>query len=50
MPKDYVENAYKDYLSNFNQRNEIRFSHIMIEKYNYESQEEAFEKNKKYCQ
>ena len=42
IPEGYVENAYEEYLSKSNQRTEIRFSHVMIEKANYESNEEAF--------
>ena len=44
VPQDYVENAYDEYLSKSNERMEIRFSHVMIEKGNYESNEEAFQK------
>jgi peptidyl-prolyl cis-trans isomerase D len=44
IPEGYVENAYDDYLSRTNERMEIRFSHIMIEKANYESPEEAFQR------
>ena len=43
VPQGYVENAYADYLSKSNERMEIRFSHVMIEKGNYESNEEAFQ-------
>ena len=42
IPEGYVEDAYEEYLSKSNQRTEIRFSHVMIEKANYESNEEAF--------
>ena len=44
IPEGYVENAYNDYLSRTNERMEIRFSHIMIEKGNYDSPEEAFQR------
>jgi len=44
IPEGYVESAYDDYLSRTNERMEIRFSHIMIEKANYESPEEAFQR------
>ena len=44
IPEGYVENAYNDYLSRTNERMEIRFSHIMIEKVNYDSPEEAFQR------
>lgn len=43
IPEGYVENAYQDYLSKSNERMEIRFSHVMIEKENYDSSEEAFQ-------
>ncbi|MDC1150579.1 SurA N-terminal domain-containing protein [Gammaproteobacteria bacterium] len=43
IPEGYVENAYEDYLSTSNERMEIRFSHVMIEKENYDSSEEAFQ-------
>lgn len=42
IPEGYIANAYEEYLSKSNQRTEIRFSHVMIEKANYESNEEAF--------
>ena len=44
IPEGYVESAYDDYLSRTNERMEIRFSHIMIEKANYDSPEEAFQR------
>jgi len=44
IPEGYVESAYDDYLSRTNERMEIRFSHIMIEKANYGSPEEAFQR------
>ena len=44
IPEGYVESAYDDYLSRTNERMEIRFSHIMIEKANYDSTEEAFQR------
>ena len=40
---DNVDNVYEEYLSKSNERMEIRFSHVMIEKGNYESNEEAFQ-------
>ena len=43
IPQGYVENVYEEYLSKSNERMEIRFSHVMIEKGNYESNEEAFQ-------
>ena len=42
IPEGYVENVYKDYLLKSNESMEIRFSHVMIEKANYKSNEEAF--------
>ena len=44
IPEGYVESAYNDYLSRTNERVEIRFSHIMIEKANYDSPEGAFQR------
>tara|TARA_E500000178_G_scaffold315960_1_gene335296 strand:+ start:118 stop:1989 length:1872 start_codon:yes stop_codon:yes gene_type:complete len=44
IPEGYVENAYNDYLSRTNERMEIRFSHIMVEKANYDSSDEAFQR------
>ena len=43
IPEGFVENAYEEYLSKSNESMEIRFSHVMIEKANYESSEEAFQ-------
>ena len=43
IPQGYVDNVYEEYLSKSNERMEIRFSHVMIEKGNYESNEEAFQ-------
>jgi peptidyl-prolyl cis-trans isomerase D len=42
IPNGYIESAYDDYLAKNSQNQEIRFSHIMIEKLNYDSEEEAF--------
>ena len=42
IPEGYVENVYEDYLLKSNESMEIRFSHVMIEKANYKSNEEAF--------
>ena len=44
IPEGYIENAYEEYLSNTGQKMEIRFSHIMIEKVNYDSSEAAYQK------
>ena len=43
VPESYVDNAYADYLSSASGSDEIRFSHIMIEKSNHSSDEAAFE-------
>ena len=42
IPNGYIESAYDDYLAKNSQNQEIRFSHIMIEKLNHDSEEEAF--------
>jgi len=47
IPEGYLENAYKDYLSNFDSSAQTRISHIMIDKNNYESTSEAFDQIKK---
>ena len=44
IPEDYVENVYEEYLSNTNERMEMRFSHIMIDKASYDSNEDAYQK------
>ena len=44
IPEGYVENAYEEYLSNTGERLEIRFSHVMVEKANYDSNEAAYQK------
>jgi parvulin-like peptidyl-prolyl isomerase len=46
IPEGYLENAYKDYLSKFDSNAQTRISHIMIDKNNYESGSEAFDKIK----
>ena len=46
IPEDYVENSYKDYLSNFDNSAQTRISHIMIDKNNYESSSLAIDKIK----
>ena len=43
VPEGYIDNAYADYLSRASGRDEIRFSHIMIEKANHSSDEIAFD-------
>ena len=47
IPNGYIESAYDDYLAKNSQNQEIRFSHIMIEKLNHDSEEEAFNVIKK---
>ena len=47
IPEGYLENEYKDYLSNFDSSAQTRISHIMIDKNNYESTSEAFDQIKK---
>ena len=44
IPEGYVENAYEEYLSSAGDRLEIRFSHVMVEKANYASNEAAYQK------
>ena len=44
IPEGYVENAYEEYLSSAGERLEIRFSHVMVEKANYASNEAAYQK------
>ena len=44
IPEDYVENVYEEYLSNSSERMEMRFSHIMIDKASYDSNEDAYQK------
>ena len=43
VPESYIEDAYKEYLDNFSNSTQVRFSHIMIEKSNYESRDLAFD-------
>jgi peptidyl-prolyl cis-trans isomerase D len=43
VPDGYIETAYSDYLSKANERTQIRISHIMIDKSNYDSEESAFQ-------
>jgi len=43
VPEGYIDNAYADYLSRASGRDEIRFSHIMIEKANHSSDDIAFD-------
>ena len=46
IPEGYIENSYKDYLSNFDSSSQTRISHIMIDKNNYESINLAIDKIK----
>ena len=41
IPDDYLSNAYNQYLTNFENSAQIRISHIMIEKINYETRDAA---------
>ena len=43
IPDSYLENAYSQYLQSFDDRAQIRISHIMIDKINYDSRDLAFE-------
>ena len=43
VPESYIENAYKDYLSNFDNSAQTRISHIMIDKDKYESEKLAYD-------
>ena len=43
VPETYIEDAYKEYLENFSDSAQVRFSHIMVEKSNYETRDLAFE-------
>ncbi len=45
VPDGFVESAYNEYLSTSTERTQIRFSHIMVEKLNYDSPEDAFIKS-----
>ena len=43
IPDSYLENGYQNYLEGFKSTDEIRISHIMIDKSNYESREFALD-------
>jgi len=43
IPDSYLENAYSQYLNRFDDSAQIRISHIMIDKINYDSRDLAFE-------
>lgn len=42
IPSNYINDSYDDYLSKASERNQIRISHIMIDKVNYESDGDAY--------
>jgi peptidyl-prolyl cis-trans isomerase D len=42
VPEGFVENAYAEYLLKANERSQTRISHIMVNKSNHESSEDAF--------
>lgn len=44
VPDGFVESAYNEYLSKSSERTQIRLSHIMVEKLNYDSREDALNK------
>ena len=43
VPESYIEDAYEEYLDNFSDSAQVRFSHIMVEKSNYETRDLAFD-------
>ncbi len=43
IPESYLENGYQSYLDTFKNSDEIRISHIMIDKNNYSSNESAYD-------
>ena len=42
IPNNFINDSYDDYLSKASERNQIRISHIMIDKVNYESDGDAY--------
>lgn len=44
VPDGFVESAYNEYLSKSSESTQIRFSHIMVEKLNYDSRDDALNK------
>ena len=42
IPDNYINDSYDDYLSKASERNQIRISHIMIDKVNYDNDGDAF--------
>jgi len=43
VPDDYIQNAYMEYLSRYEESAQIRIAHIMIDKTNYESKDLAYD-------
>ncbi|MDA9754833.1 SurA N-terminal domain-containing protein [Gammaproteobacteria bacterium] len=43
VPESYIADVYKEYLDNFSNSAQVRFSHIMVEKNNYETRDLAFD-------
>jgi len=42
IPNNYINDSYDDYLSKATERNQIRISHIMVDKVNYDNDTDAF--------
>ena len=42
IPNNYIKDSYNDYLSKATERNQIRISHIMVDKVNYDNDTDAF--------
>ena len=42
IPNNYINDSYDDYLSKAAERNQIRISHIMVDKVNYDNDTDAF--------
>ena len=42
VPEGFVENAYAEYLLKVNERSQTRISHIMVDKSNHETSEDAY--------
>ena len=42
IPSNFINDSYEDYLSKASERNQIRISHIMIDKVNYENDGDAY--------
>ena len=43
IPESYLDNGYQSYLDTFKNSDEIRISHIMVDKNNYSSNESAYD-------